>query len=323
MTLILTILICIINFYISFVECSLSGKSVLIQHHSSPVRIHEKEKFQYASIVPNVSLHDTNESSNKNCNKDYLPNPVEEYVDHTTCSNQECMALSEFNASNDINEKFRRWNRSSSIMRNPKMSAVMYVLSSMVSTYKRNLELHPLYSNIISAGVIGAIGDILSQYYENILRSKHQHGATSLYDFRRNLGVFLEGILISGPVLHYSFKLYELIFPVKSSNDRIRNIMAAAQVIVDSVIMDPFHVLSAMVTVGLFEGFSFSKVLIPQLKKDYIPSVKIAWISSLLLSPFQYFTVRYLPLKWRVISISVQSTIWDAIIMFMAHKGRR
>ena len=195
---------------------------------------------------------------------------------------------------------------------------------SLINLYTHHLEKYPLFNKVLTAGIIGIMGDALSQYFEIAVMGKHRAGSfTSSFDPRRNLGVFLEGFLISGPLMHYSYNLFEKILPISETNGVMGSIFAGMQVFLDCFIMDPFYVLSAMITGGLFEGFSFTNDLIPQISTDFFPSMKAAWISSFMLSPIQFMAFRCLPVNLRSLAMNVQNIIWNAVVLYMAHRGRK
>jgi len=188
-------------------------------------------------------------------------------------------------------------------------------MQTFLTIYSKHLEKYPLLNKLITVAIIGICGDALSQYFQNIKSG-------SAFDMRRNIGVFLEGVLISGPLMHFTYDFYETILPVKQSGKTMKNLMAASQVVLDCFVMDPLYVLSAILTLGLFEGFSLNEELIPQLLNDFFPSVKAAWASSLMLSPIQFLAVRFLPVNWRFLAICLQGILWNAVVFFMAHRNR-
>ena len=74
------------------------------------------------------------------------------------------------------------------------------------------------------------------------------------------------------------------------------------------------------VTTGIAEGYMHQ--IISQLRKDFIPTVKTAWISGLLMMPLQFLLFRFLPLSLRVLGVNIIDIFWEAYISFMVHRRR-
>lgn len=191
--------------------------------------------------------------------------------------------------------------------------------------YMGQIAAHPVVTKSVTAGVIGVIGDFLAQNLEAALlrrqRTKqqvYQPAPTKTYDPRRGLSIAVDGLLISGPLMHYGYQLFDRIIPIEAGGGATA---ALLHVLLDSVFLDAFFVASTFVVTGRMEGYSFRQLL-PQLRKDYRPALQASWATSLLVAPIEFACFRFLPLSLRVLAVNFIDVIWDAVISFMAHRSR-
>jgi Mpv17 / PMP22 family len=148
------------------------------------------------------------------------------------------------------------------------------------------------------------------------------------YDIRRGISTLMDGLFISGPLMHVGYDLFESILPINSAStgststsDTCGWIAAMFHVIADSVLLDSFFVASKFFTTGLMEGIT-AHDLLQQFYATYIPSLQASWITSILLCPIQLSCFCYLPLSFRVLSVNVIDVVWDAVLSFMTHRSR-
>jgi hypothetical protein len=159
--------------------------------------------------------------------------------------------------------------------------------------------------------------------------------ATSFhFNSRRSLAILLDGLLISGPLMHLAYNAFEYLLPVAGvatattatsnawSPSTSSGLNAMIHVLADSILLDGIFVASAMASSGLLEGYSLKREVIPQLQKDYLPAIRASLATSSLMAPIQYACFRYLPLSCRVFAMNVTDIIWDAVISFMSHRSR-
>lgn len=208
-------------------------------------------------------------------------------------------------------------------------SALAMVLSQglqlSVVWYMAHLTTSPLITKSITAGVIGVIGDYMAQGLERLMlksrpdNPKHQiHNPTKHYDSRRGLSILLDGLFISGPLMHLAYDLFEKILPVSGSSG---GLAAMSHVLADSIFLDSIFVATTFVVTGLVEGYN-RRQLTSQLKKDYLPTLMASWVTSLGLLPIEFICFRCLPVSLRVMAVNFIDVIWDTVISFMAHRSR-
>jgi Mpv17 / PMP22 family len=197
---------------------------------------------------------------------------------------------------------------------------------TMITWYMTRLNENPIFTKSISAGLIAAAADYVAQWLEHLLRHPEttpvdpssRLGVCSIYgrySRRRGISTLVDGLLISGPLMHFAYEFMESILPIATGAAAIVHVLA------DSVFIDSILVASRFFTTGLMEGLSLQHLL-PQFRSVYIPSLKASWVTSLLMSPLQFSCFRFLPLSVRVLSVNVLDVIWDAVISFMTHRSR-
>lgn len=188
------------------------------------------------------------------------------------------------------------------------------------------LTANPVVTKSITAGVIGVMGDCMAQGLENWMHARQQQKqqppqtvqTAKKYDPRRGLSILLDGLFISGPLMHFGYELFDHVLPIHSGGSGA----AILHVLADSVFLDAIFVASTFVVTGRMEGYRFRQI-VPQLRKDYLPALKASWATSVFLMPIEFVCFRFLPLSYRVLAVNFIDVIWDAVISFMAHRSRQ
>lgn len=232
-------------------------------------------------------------------------------------------------------------------------SSLQLSLSGLTGWYLRRLEAAPLITKCITGGLIAFSGDYGAQWFEyksqsNKLASKSKAGgvasgaselvtssprAGSLqpkqsllsihgnYNFRRGLARFLECMLISSPLMHYGYDLFERIVPTTPTHavSGLYSCLAAlSHVVADSVFLDGIFVMTGIIATSLMEGHPLRKVL-PNLRSVYVPTLKASVVTSSALMPLQFLSFRFLPVQLRVLSVNAVDLIWTGVVSFVSH----
>ncbi len=231
-------------------------------------------------------------------------------------------------------------------------SSSLRLLNSIASWYLTRLEVAPLLTKCITGGIIALIGDYGAQWFEfKLSRTKDQsstlvspsesavsslraeadtpesiskpsfsiHGS---YDIRRGIARFLECLLISSPLMHYGYDLFESIMPVVGGASGLyRSLAALSHVFADSVFLDGIFVATGILFTGIFEGHSVQKYVLPNLRNVYLPTLKASVLASSALMPIQFLSFRFLPVQLRVLSVNAVDLIWTAVVSFASHNG--
>lgn len=186
-------------------------------------------------------------------------------------------------------------------------------------SYTALLAQYPIATKSVSAAVIGFVGDYMAQYFEYRIRKK-THAPFAL-DWRRAFSIVVDGIAISGPLMHYGYNLFEHILPTTASGEG--SILAAiVHVLADSILLDSIFVATTFIVTGFIEGYKASQIR-EQIRNDYFPTLKASWAASTLVFPIELACFRLLPLSFRVLAVNCIDVLWDAVISFMAHRSRK
>ena len=190
--------------------------------------------------------------------------------------------------------------------------------------YTSCLAAFPLYTKASTTAFISFLADATAQFQEERIRVKESGFNFDLqnYDRRRGLAKVCDSAFISGPLLHFSYGLLESLIPVASFSGWYASLAALSHVLIDDFIVDAVFIAIMFVSTGIGEGYS-RKQLIPQFKRDYFPTVRAGWATSVVVLPLEFCLFRFLPLNYRVLGMNFIDIIWEAVVSFMVHKRRR
>ncbi|ACI64733.1 predicted protein, partial [Thalassiosira pseudonana CCMP1335] len=172
--------------------------------------------------------------------------------------------------------------------------------------YMNQMEHHELRTKCVSAGILGVVGDVCAQ----------EVGRYFGLDKQRMLAMFFDGLLTTGPLLHFQQQQLD-----KASITRKRFLTALVHVSFDNFIMAVLYVFLMMVATAIFEG---RYLHIPhELQHDFVPAVKASWTASLCgLAPMQLMSFHFLPMELRVLAVNVQDVIWVTVMSYVTHRNR-
>lgn len=200
-----------------------------------------------------------------------------------------------------------------STIRNGWEAVVLLFKSEIAPFYWDLLERAPTITKSITACLIGGLGDAAAQLFERSAFGRR-------LDMRRALSVAAEGLLISGPLMHYAYDWMESVLPLEGVDGFFTWIYAMIHVLIDSVLLDCVFVATMMMFTGILEGKMHQ---IPkELQRDLFPAIKASWVANLVFSPLQFLVFKFVPIKLRVLAINVQDILWNAVVSFMAHRSR-
>ena len=187
--------------------------------------------------------------------------------------------------------------------------------SSFLLWYNSCLQESPVITKSITASFFTWTGDALAQAFEE---TDSISAFFSSYDTRRGLAFVLDGIFLSGPLLHYAYDWMEYTFP---TNDKQPYISSFIHIFINDYIVDTTYIALQFVLVAIIEGHTRSIVSIFQ--KDFVSTVKASWLTSFGLIPVEFVCFRYFPVGYRVLCMNFIDILWQAIVSFFAHKSRR
>jgi len=207
------------------------------------------------------------------------------------------------------------------------VTASLLALASYVSRrYMTTLEEYPILTKSLTTGIVQFFGDCAAQRYEQ----QQEKEATPIhsnkvYDPRRGLSLFADGLLISGPLMHYCFEWMEDAWPTTEGGDVVglsRPMATLCHVFVNDYIIDSIYLALSFVFTGVVEGYSLMEV-VRMFRKDYGATVRASWLTSLGLIPVEIMCFGYLSLSFRVLAMNFVDLLWGAIVSFYSHRSRR
>ena len=197
--------------------------------------------------------------------------------------------------------------------------AALGTFKSLWGQYAELLESKPVTTKAITAGLIALFGDVLAQLFEYKLSCRRlaegEEAPPMKLNFLRCLAVTIEGIIITGPGLHYLYTALENWMPAQKGM-----LAAFTHVAVDEFIFDPLFVLCFFFLCGLIEGKNLTGEIIPQVQREYWSALKGGWGVSLLFLPLEFATFRCLPLRLRVLVVNLTDVVWTAVVSFFGHR---
>ena len=206
--------------------------------------------------------------------------------------------------------------------------------------YMTKLETHPLITKCITGGIIGFLGDIGAQCFAHKLEEDnniananssdgdvtslddHGRSANMHYDVRRGLSAMASAMLFTGPILHYSYDLFERVLPVSKMPKGFRTLASSAHVMADALLLDSVFVALNMLVTGVLEGYKLREDIIPQFQADYMSTLKASLGMSAVIAPYQLCCFRFLPASLRVLTVNFSDVAWDGVVSYKNHMAR-
>ncbi|MED6144646.1 Peroxisomal membrane protein pmp22 [Stylosanthes scabra] len=169
-----------------------------------------------------------------------------------------------------------------------------------LNNYLKQLQQHPLRTKVITAGVLSAISDIVSQKLTGIQKLQ----------FKRILLKVLFGASYLGPFGHFFHILLDKIFKGKRDSAT-----AAKKVLIEQLTSSPLNNLLFLTYYGLvIEGRPWVHVK-AKVKKDY-PSVQ--YTSWTFFPAVGFINHKFMPLHFRVVFHSLVAFCWGIFLNLRA-----
>ncbi len=196
--------------------------------------------------------------------------------------------------------------------------------------YMNQINAHELRTKFISAGVLSLVGDVCAQ---NARRYLDDSVSATWLDKQRLVAMFLEGLLCTGPLLHFVYELYERVLPThavvndngeidKSPSAKRKLLLAsAAHVLFDNFFMCIVYIAVLMVATAIMEGKT--SLIRHELAHDLIPALKVSWKVSIMgYAPMQFLSFHFLPRKLRVLAVNTLDVVWVTVMSYVTHRNR-
>eukprot|EP00934_Nitzschia_sp_Nitz4_P008457 Nitzschia sp. Nitz4//scaffold82_size85912//26638//27363//NITZ4_005135-RA/size85912-processed-gene-0.9-mRNA-1//1//CDS//3329558817//8447//frame0 len=198
------------------------------------------------------------------------------------------------------------------------------VMNQASDWYLACLDENPVWTKSVTSGVIQFVGDYCAQGYESY-RVRSQQGKTITptivlsiphYDLRRGLAFLVDGLLLSGPLMHYAFELMEHFLPTEQQTW----LTPLYHVILNDTLVDSFYIFLSFIFVAVVEGHV--QDLGDLIRKDLFATIRASLGSSIVFSPVEYVCFHQLPVRLRVLAMNVIDIVWGALISVVAHRSR-
>lgn len=174
------------------------------------------------------------------------------------------------------------------------------IVSEAWKKYLVELQVHPLRTKAITAGVLIGTSDVVAQKISGVKKLQ----------LRRILLLMLYGFAYSGPFGHFLHKLMDLIFRGKQGKKTV-----AKKVLLEQLTSSPWNNFLFMMYYGLIvEGRPWGLVR-NKIRNDF-PSVQLtAWKFWPIVGWINY---QYMPLQFRVLFHSSMASCWAIFLNLKA-----
>eukprot|EP00934_Nitzschia_sp_Nitz4_P008734 Nitzschia sp. Nitz4//scaffold82_size85912//28917//29975//NITZ4_005136-RA/size85912-processed-gene-0.113-mRNA-1//-1//CDS//3329558820//8724//frame0 len=211
------------------------------------------------------------------------------------------------------------------------LSALLLSARSMMGRgsawYMMRLAQFPVVTKATTSAFLGCMGDAAAQVFSFRIKRRRRQRETEdnrdvvfCYDRRRGLANLMDGIFVTGPLMHFAYACLERILPVTSG--MAGTAAALTQVFLDDFFLDAIFVGIMFFTTGLGEGYRLGQIW-KQLRKDYAGAVRTSWATSLIVMPLEFCLFRFFPLSLRVLGMDIIDMIWEGMVSYMVHKRRK
>ena len=201
------------------------------------------------------------------------------------------------------------------------------ISTAFFTWYLSTLEAAPLLTKCVTGALLGIIGDYGAQWFESkkLLELRRQHHIISTttsswkYDYQRGRGIMMENFLISCPLQHYGYDLFERMLPIEGGSEFYMSFAAFVHVFFDCVVLDGIFVATGILFGGVFEGHNLMKYVLPNLRNTYFSALRAALITDLSFAPVEFLAFRFLPLPLRVLSVNAVDLVWNGVVSYAFH----
>lgn len=162
------------------------------------------------------------------------------------------------------------------------------------------LQTTPVATKSVTSAIIGALADMAAQ---TVLKTREYNVSSAA-----NYAVL--GLVVTGPVTHYFYKLLDAVLPTTLPASGILRLAA------DRLLFGPIFLFITLYLLNRLEGRSHVDTLM-MLQHGFMPMFKANlrfWV------PLQYINVNYVPQLYRVLFANICAFFW---IIIMASKRRR
>eukprot|EP00927_Polykrikos_kofoidii_P012775 TRINITY_DN15535_c0_g1_i4.p1 TRINITY_DN15535_c0_g1~~TRINITY_DN15535_c0_g1_i4.p1 ORF type:complete len:223 (+),score=20.94 TRINITY_DN15535_c0_g1_i4:86-670(+) len=173
-------------------------------------------------------------------------------------------------------------------------------MAKWLGRFRDSLENRPMLANLVAAGSLGVVGDLLCQ----VMVEQRE-----TVEARRTFAVSMFCGLYQGPVCSTIYASYPRYFPAALTSTQLRSGLSCA--VADNFGHVPFLYIPAFyMSVGVLQGSGWSASM-ESLKADWAQTVVDCWK---LWIPLQLLNFSVVPLHMRVLFMNVACLFWNVYL---------
>lgn len=173
---------------------------------------------------------------------------------------------------------------------------------STLHWYSHMLDISPVFTKCVSAGLVSGVGNIAAQ------RFMHTKEGDFAVDWPQTGRFALLNVVFVAPALHYWYTWLARAIPGKAI------LPVSKRVFYDEFVFTPFYV---PVLMGLWWGMEGvePKRIPKMIKEEWLNIMLFDWAVYI---PFQFFNFRYVPVKYQVLAINFMGVGWNCFVSWRA-----
>jgi len=167
---------------------------------------------------------------------------------------------------------------------------------TLARVYQRSFEAYPHVTLAVAGGTLTALGDVVAQLSQQIVKPEDEHKEGFRYDVPRTLRFFCFGAGIS-PLIGRWNQYLEFRFPLRSRRKGATSFAALSKrVAIDQIVMAPIGLSIFISSMGVMEGRD-AKHIRARFQDIYQPALLANWK---IWPAAQFINFRFMPLPYRV-----------------------
>ena len=189
----------------------------------------------------------------------------------------------------------------------------MNFLEMIATAYGASLDAFPVYTEMCTSGFIWLIGDLTTQYVENV---NSNTGKKSTFDVRRTFHQTFYASTIWGPIAHKWYHLLDQLAIIVIANPTPSK-MIATKLLLEIVLLHSISLLAYFSIVGFMSGDTLRQIQ-QQLKDDFWPTYIIEigmW------TPLDVCNFAFVPVRHQLLVVNCGCFIESIALSFIKNNG--
>lgn len=169
--------------------------------------------------------------------------------------------------------------------------------------YLRMLDKHTFITKVITSAILSSVSDLIVQKLE----------ANEKIDLLRNVAFFLTGAVLTAPLFHVLYELFEHTIPATNVTNLV------LQVACDQLIAAPLWLLAFFPFIAVIEGCTDLSEIANTIRQKYVDGLKVTWI---VFPAVQVVNFTLVPKHLRVLVVNICDLVYTALLSWLAHRGK-